>query len=389
LSHIVPRGDSFKNANAAIPRAYVWFYFCSNLLIKERSRKERSMRKGLKLVDTMKGALVWAIDPFEKETRPDRTMVQSLLNWARSTGLEIQPVHVLALSRESLSEDTDETMTDRNISAAEKVCESYLRELGVTNARPARIRLSKSASQRDAVKSLLSFADDFHADLIVVSSHGRSGVRRLVMGSFAENLLLHSNHPILFLTHSDHEAKNLAKLQRAIFATDFSDQSRKAFLCFLPKAKRLQLELVLFHSVHLSSSALVTGMGAVDVIPEDYFPDQVQWAQHQADHWKHVADSYGVPTQAVVRDEGVSSHVGETILAAAKKENAGLIVMASVSGALSSFVLGSVAREVFRANQYPVWVYGPKAPISSELQSQRSDSDSHSLQVLKESDRYK
>ena len=43
------------------------------------------------------------------------------------------------------------------------------------------------------------YADEVHADLIVMPSHGYHGVKRLLLGSVAERVLRHANCPILIL----------------------------------------------------------------------------------------------------------------------------------------------------------------------------------------------
>ncbi len=43
------------------------------------------------------------------------------------------------------------------------------------------------------------YADEVHADLIVMPSHGYHGVKRLLLGSVAERVLRHANCPILVL----------------------------------------------------------------------------------------------------------------------------------------------------------------------------------------------
>lgn len=299
-----------------------------------------------------KQVAVWAIDPLEKETRPDRPLIRKLMNWARSSNLELQPVHVLAASGKGES---------FNITSAEKTAERYLSELGVVGARPVKVLMTGSASRKEQVNDLLDYADELAAKCIIVSSHGRSGLQRLVLGSFAENLLLHSAHPVIFLTHLKNAAENDKQFTRALFATDFSDYSREAFLRFLKEAKRSHLDLTVFHSVSLPAAALATGYGVPVAIPEDYFPSQLKWAKREAARWAKLAESHGVHAKLVVKDEGIGPNIADTILGTAEEQGADLIVMASVSGALTSFVIGSVAREVFRANRYPVWMYGQKA----------------------------
>lgn len=46
---------------------------------------------------------------------------------------------------------------------------------------------------------IADYADEVHADLIVMSSHGHHGVKRLLLGSVAERVLRHANCPVLVL----------------------------------------------------------------------------------------------------------------------------------------------------------------------------------------------
>ncbi len=48
-----------------------------------------------------------------------------------------------------------------------------------------------------AADEILKEAEDWKADLVVMSTHGRKGITRLLMGSVAENVLRHSPTPVL------------------------------------------------------------------------------------------------------------------------------------------------------------------------------------------------
>ena len=48
-----------------------------------------------------------------------------------------------------------------------------------------------------AAEELLRMADQEHADLIVMGTHGRKGVSRLLMGSVAEAMVRHAKCPVL------------------------------------------------------------------------------------------------------------------------------------------------------------------------------------------------
>ncbi len=47
------------------------------------------------------------------------------------------------------------------------------------------------------INEILRRAEERHADLIVMGTHGRSGIKRLVLGSVAENVLRGSSCPVL------------------------------------------------------------------------------------------------------------------------------------------------------------------------------------------------
>jgi nucleotide-binding universal stress UspA family protein len=60
-----------------------------------------------------------------------------------------------------------------------------------------------SRSRRPLVEShaawrgILEAADSGGADLIVMGSHGRSGIEKLVLGSVAQRVLSHAHQPVL------------------------------------------------------------------------------------------------------------------------------------------------------------------------------------------------
>lgn len=52
----------------------------------------------------------------------------------------------------------------------------------------------------DVAKSIVKVAVEKKVDLIVMGSHGRTGLRRLVLGSIAEEVLRHAPCPVMTLT---------------------------------------------------------------------------------------------------------------------------------------------------------------------------------------------
>src|SRR4051812_48175729 len=93
-----------------------------------------------------KKTAIWAIDPFETETRPDRGLVSWLMTWAKASNLELQPVFVLSLPNDESRAVTERLGITRYLSIAEKASEYYLRELGATGFLPVKVVPAESAS---------------------------------------------------------------------------------------------------------------------------------------------------------------------------------------------------------------------------------------------------
>lgn len=50
-----------------------------------------------------------------------------------------------------------------------------------------------------SAKQVIHFAEDAHVDLIVVGSHGRKGFQKMVLGSFAQEVLASTQLPVLVI----------------------------------------------------------------------------------------------------------------------------------------------------------------------------------------------
>ncbi|MCA9186466.1 MAG: universal stress protein [Pirellulaceae bacterium] len=60
-------------------------------------------------------------------------------------------------------------------------------------------QVQKHAFVGDAGKWIAEFAEDLSADLIVMPSHGRTGIKRLMIGSVAERVVRLAHCPVLVL----------------------------------------------------------------------------------------------------------------------------------------------------------------------------------------------
>lgn len=82
----------------------------------------------------------------------------------------------------------------------ERIRSTILYEFGhATGVRPAKIPVEVLLRERSVAQDLLEVAARHKVDLIVIGSHGRSGISRALVGSVAEEVLRHATCPVLIV----------------------------------------------------------------------------------------------------------------------------------------------------------------------------------------------
>jgi nucleotide-binding universal stress UspA family protein len=172
-------------------------------------------------------------------------------------------------------------------------------------------------------------AKEYKADLLVVGTHGRSGFKKLALGSVAESILRMVGCPVLTvservpLPHS-----GTPEFHTILFATDFGPASMKAWPYALGLAKEYGARLVLLH--------IVPPIGFVDSIPTAYQPamyaaeDLVEAREAaRVEGLEHLKKMIPVNVKLVHEPTVLASteFAPEGILNAAKLHKADLIVM--------------------------------------------------------------
>lgn len=75
--------------------------------------------------------------------------------------------------------------------------EDHLRRLRLPHAD---VRAERHLGEGDAATEILRVAREVGADLVVLGTHGRTGVRRLLMGSMAEQVVRRADCPVVTVT---------------------------------------------------------------------------------------------------------------------------------------------------------------------------------------------
>tara|TARA_R110002096_G_scaffold147946_5_gene308351 strand:- start:1050 stop:1970 length:921 start_codon:yes stop_codon:yes gene_type:complete len=216
--------------------------------------------------------------------------------------------------------------------------------------RPVHVEVDEATDAREAI---LAAAERLKADMIVLPTHGRSGVSRAVLGSTAEQVLRDAKLPVLLLT--DHmltrEEQKAHRGGPMLIATDVSPASVDAHVPAVALARRLGL------SVRLLSVVTNPVMPQLSTDPAVPTPEDQQMAVDARTKRMHelamALDSHG----SIEVEAQVASNPVETIIRRADELHAPLLVMTTHGrrGVLR-MLQGSVAEQVIRRATTPVLV---------------------------------
>lgn len=96
-----------------------------------------------------------------------------------------------------------------------------------------------------------ALADADHADLIVLATHGRTGLKRVLLGSTAERVVRHGPCPVLTVPSQSgrRSGARALRIKRIVVPIDFSETSVQALPYAAALAHKFGAEIVLVHII--------------------------------------------------------------------------------------------------------------------------------------------
>jgi nucleotide-binding universal stress UspA family protein len=203
-----------------------------------------------------------------------------------------------------------------------------------------------------AAPTLLDYAETHDIDLIAMSTHGRRGVRRLLLGSVAEEVVQRSTCPVLTIGAAAKSGHSLSP-QRILVAVDLSDHSAAPVAHAKHLASLFQAEMQLLHVLVRSPLPAYYDGAAVPNLVFDS-PLLEKEAQSALEKLYEDADGPAGPVSMHV-EHGLAV---EQILRFASANSSDLVVVAShgLTG-VSHLLMGSVAERVVRQASCPVLAF--------------------------------
>ena len=210
-----------------------------------------------------------------------------------------------------------------------------------------------------AAEEIVDCAEKENASLIIMSTHGRTGIKRWTLGSTADKVVRAAKGPVL-LIRANIDAPRKVKLDKLLVPLDGSKESEKVLPHVERLASRIKFEVTLIHVVMplyqvytaTESIGYYGGMGMV----------RVPYTEEQMKPLKASAENYLQKVSSRLRKEGVKTNfkvvvgsAGEEIIKLADEIGADMVAMSTHGeSGFSRWEHGSIADKVLRAGNTPL-----------------------------------
>lgn len=189
----------------------------------------------------------------------------------------------------------------------------------------------------EVAPSILKCIQDEQPDLVVVSTHGRKGIKHFFLGSVAEQIVRHSPTPVLVVRREvDLPLKDI------LIPVDFSDQTEESLLFAAEFIGENKVEVELFHCVSLPDIAFYSPM-----VGDEMRGMTVENLKKGAE--EKIQDLVKSHPQLKAKASVSIGPPVDEICQKAKEAECDLIIIPTHGhGALYHFFMGSVAENVIR-----------------------------------------
>ncbi len=227
-----------------------------------------------------------------------------------------------------------------------QVCVDLIGDAGVKVKRSIVQGISPHAAILDYIN------EEGDVGLIVMSTHGRSGLKHVLLGSVAENVIRYSPCPVLLVKQPEHEfidpTTGEIHIRKILFPIDFSKESVKPvdFIKFI--AEHYNAEVIAFHAVDVEIPPIYYTSGIDSILQLD--PELNERVARM------MKDLVGKQLEGItVRYAVAEGKAVEEIRSLTKDENIDLVVMGSAgSHGIGDFLFGSTAARVIQKAICPV-----------------------------------
>ncbi len=209
-------------------------------------------------------------------------------------------------------------------------------------------------------EALERHAREIGAKLIVMTTHGRTGVSRAWLGSVADSLVRNSSFPLLVIRPlEDGETFPGARFEKLLVPLDGSQLGEQILAPALELGKPMGSKFTLLHVV----SPQVTVGARVSPLPTGRLQERLKKAEAYLAGVAERVEKEGVEVETVIESHFAPARA---ILNTAEDRGMDLIAIATHGyTGVKRTLLGSVTDKVLRGAKWPLLLVRPREPIKA------------------------
>jgi len=198
---------------------------------------------------------------------------------------------------------------------------------------PAEVKRTILLREEDPVEAVLRVAKELHAELVVLGTHGRTGLARIRLGSVTESALRQVEMPVLTLGPRVLPSPRLAQIRRILCPVNYTPLARAAFDDAVILAEKTGAEVVLAQVAELHAARRADALSQ----------RPLEWAGAEA------------ASRCVLKEVLLKGVAVEQIVSEARRCRADIIVQGAQPRSFGGTVLfGSTSELVIRKASCPV-----------------------------------
>ena len=254
----------------------------------------------------------------------------------------------------------DASLTMLGLDTEQEIADAYLKERAdALRASHPTLDVRTACGIGDPTTNILSLERESGVQLVVLSTHGRTGLIRWALGSVAEKIVHHGGTPVLLVRPWD-QASAISRLQRldnaglrVLVPLDGSSLAQGVLPLAASLATGDRGELILTSVIRTEDERAIG----------PYYQPRTSDLRHEARQYlAHISTTppvNSVSSHAVV---GIEHDVAGAIVDLASLEAADVIALSTHGrGALGRLLHGSIADRIAHAARVPVLLYRPQS----------------------------
>ncbi len=216
------------------------------------------------------------------------------------------------------------------------------------------IKVESAILVGDPADQILGYAEKQDIGLIVMSTHGRSGIKRWAMGSVADKVLRAAKQPVALIRAKGARPDMVGErplLSRIIVALDGSKESKAVIHYIEELASKLQSEVILLQVIVPEHHIYATGGAEYGVYNEQQLESMKKLGRASLEEIVTGLKQKGISARAEI----LLGPAAETIINFADQIHATLVAMTTHGrSGVSRWARGSVAERVLQAGNTPL-----------------------------------